>query len=44
VLVIDLLADVDALKATATLKNGLLKLQIPKSAEAKTTHVEVKPA
>lgn len=42
--VIDLPAEVDATKATATLKNGVLALKIPKSAHAKTTKVEVKVA
>lgn len=35
-------AEVDASKATATLKNGVLELQIPKSAKATTKSVEVK--
>jgi HSP20 family molecular chaperone IbpA len=39
---IDLPAEVDASKAAATLKNGMLELQMPKSAVAKTTHSEVK--
>jgi HSP20 family molecular chaperone IbpA len=41
---IDLPADVDASKAAATLNNGMLELQLPKSAVAKTTRVEVKSA
>jgi len=36
--------DVDASKATATLKNGVLELQAPKSAKVTTTQVEVKVA
>ena len=40
--VIDLPAAVDASKAAATLKNGMLELQMPKSAVAKPTRVEVK--
>lgn len=42
--VIDLPAEVDASKAAATLKNGMLELQMPKSAVAKPTRVEVKAA
>jgi len=42
--VIDLPADVDFENATATLKNGMLELQIPKSPKAKGTRVEVKSA
>lgn len=42
--VIDLPAEVDATKATATLKNGVLALKIPKAAHARTTKVEVKVA
>jgi HSP20 family protein len=42
--VIDLPAEVDASKAAATLKNGMLELQMPKSLKTKGTHVEVKPA
>jgi len=37
-------AEVDASKATATLMNGVLKLQAPKSAKATTSRVEVKTA
>jgi len=36
--------EVDAGKATAKLKNGILELEIPKSAQAKPTRVEVKAA
>jgi HSP20 family protein len=44
--VVDLPAEVDAAKATATLKNGVLALALPKAARAKTTStkVEVKAA
>ncbi|HWF39635.1 MAG TPA: Hsp20/alpha crystallin family protein [Candidatus Acidoferrales bacterium] len=44
--VVDLPAEVDAAKATATLKNGVLSLALPKAARAKatTTKVEVKAA
>jgi HSP20 family protein len=42
--VIDLPAEVDTSKAAATLKNGILELQMPKSAVAKTTQIEVKSA
>jgi HSP20 family molecular chaperone IbpA len=37
-------AEVDATKVTATLKNGILELSMPKGAEAKTTRVGVKAA
>jgi len=36
--------EVDASKASATLKNGVLELQAPKSAKATTSRVEVKAA
>ena len=42
--VIDLPAEVVTSKAAATLKNGMLELQMPKSAVAKITRVEVKSA
>ena len=42
--VIDLPAEVVASKAAATLKNGMLELQMPKSPKTKGTHVEVKSA
>jgi len=42
--VIEFPAEVDAEKATATLKNGMLELQIPKSTKARGTRVEVKAA
>ena len=42
--VIDLPVDIDTAKTTATLKNGMLEVQMPKSATAKTTRVEVKAA
>jgi HSP20 family protein len=42
--VIDLPAAVDTSKAAATLKNGMLELQMPKRAVAKPTRVEVKAA
>ena len=41
---IDLPADVDGAKATATLKDGVLKLELPKAAHAKTVRVEAKSA
>ncbi|HXJ16790.1 MAG TPA: Hsp20 family protein [Candidatus Polarisedimenticolia bacterium] len=41
---VDLPAEVDATKATATLKNGVLELTLPKAARAKTTRVEVRAA
>lgn len=42
--VIDLPAEVDATKATATLKNGVLELSVPKAAQTKAARVEVKAA
>lgn len=39
--IVDLPASVDAEKATATLKNGVLQLTMPKTAGAKT--IEIKP-
>jgi HSP20 family molecular chaperone IbpA len=42
--VIELPTEVDATKASATLKNGVLVLNIPKAAHAKATKVEVKAA
>ena len=39
---VSLPAEVDASKATATLKNGVLELQVPKSARAAAKSVEVK--
>jgi HSP20 family protein len=40
--VVDLPAPVDAAKATATLKNGVLELVVPKSAKAQPVRVEAK--
>jgi HSP20 family protein len=42
--VIDLPAEVEASKTSATLKNGVLELMIPKAAEAKATRVAVRAA
>jgi len=42
--VIDLPVEVDAEKATATLKNGVVELTMPKGAQAKRIRVEVKAA
>ncbi len=42
--VIDLPAEVNPAKTTATLKNGVLELDMPKTAQARTTRVEVKVA
>ena len=42
--VIDLPAEVVASKAAATLKNGMLELQMPKSPKTKASRIEVKPA
>jgi HSP20 family protein len=39
---VSLPAEVDASKATATLKNGMLEVQVPKSARATAKSVEVK--
>jgi HSP20 family protein len=40
--VVNLPAEVDASKAEARLKNGILEMQIPKGKAAKTAHVQVK--
>ena len=42
--IVDLPAEVDATKASATLKNGVLELSLPKAAQAKGTRVEIKAA
>jgi HSP20 family protein len=42
--VIDLPAEVDATKATAMLKNGVLELNVPKAPHTKAARVEVKAA
>jgi len=42
--VIDLPSEVDSAKATATLKNGLLEISVPKAAKATAARVEVKTA
>ena len=42
--VFDLPVEVDSQKVTATLKNGVLELQMPTSAKAKGTRIEVKSA
>lgn len=42
--VVDLPTDVDVSKATATLKNGIVGLQLPKSAKAQSTRIDVKVA
>ncbi|MGH9552957.1 MAG: Hsp20/alpha crystallin family protein, partial [Terriglobales bacterium] len=39
--IVDLPASVDAEKATATLKNGVLQLTMPKAAQART--IQIKP-
>lgn len=41
---IDLPADVDSAKATATLKNGVLELTLPKAPQTKSAQIEVKAA
>jgi HSP20 family molecular chaperone IbpA len=41
---VDLPASVDAGKATATLKNGVLQLTMPKAAGAKTIEIKSKVA
>jgi len=40
--VVDLPAEVDASKAEAKLKNGVLEMHIPKGKPSKTTHVQIK--
>lgn len=40
--IVDLPADVDATKTTATLKNGILTLNMTKAGQAKTAQVDVK--
>lgn len=40
--IVELPAEVDASKAQAKLKNGMLEMQLPKGKPAKTTRVEVK--
>jgi HSP20 family protein len=40
--VVDLPADVDGSKAVAKLKDGVLKLEVPKTAEANAPRIEVK--
>jgi HSP20 family protein len=42
--VVDLPAEVDSSKVTATLKDGVLSLEMPKAAHAKTVRVEAKAA
>jgi len=42
--VIELPVDVDATKATAILKNGVLELKLPKAAATKSTRIGVKAA
>ena len=42
--VVDLPAEVDSSKVTATLKDGILSLELPKAAHAKTVRVEAKAA
>jgi len=42
--VIDLPADVEAEKATATLKNGVLELHLPKAVQARSIRIEPKTA
>lgn len=42
--IIDLPAEVDAVKTTATLKNGVLELNLCKGGQAKSTRVEAKAA
>jgi HSP20 family protein len=40
--VVDLPADVDSSKASATLKDGILKIELPKTSHAKTVRIEPK--
>jgi HSP20 family protein len=42
--VVDLPVEVDAAKATSTLKNGMLELTIPKAAKAEGIHIQPKAA
>lgn len=42
--VIDLPSEIDSAKATASLKNGLLQIKLPKVAKAISTRVDVKSA
>jgi HSP20 family protein len=42
--VVDLPTEVDVSKATATLKNGIVGLQLPKNVKAKSTRIDVKAA
>jgi len=42
--VVDLPVQIEAAKATATLKDGVLELRIPKTPQAKSTRIEVKGA
>jgi len=42
--IIDLPAEVDTAKTIATLKNGVLELNLPRGGQAKSTRVEVKAA
>jgi len=42
--VVDLPAEVDSSKVTATLKDGILSLEMPKAAHAKTVRIEAKAA
>jgi HSP20 family protein len=42
--IIDLPVEVDAAKTTATLKNGVLELNIPRGVQSKNSRVEVKAA
>jgi HSP20 family molecular chaperone IbpA len=42
--IVDLPASIDAAKATATLKNGVLHLTLPKAARAKTIEVKSRAA
>ena len=42
--VIDLPAEIDGAKATATLEGGLLEINLPKVAKPATTHIEAKAA
>ena len=42
--VLDLPAQVDSSKASATLKDGILSIELPKAAQAKTVRIEAKAA
>lgn len=42
--VVDLPAEVDSMKVSATLKNGVLNVELPKATQVKTVRIELKAA